>query len=202
MCGELLHLQCTLSMVKALVFKGPRGYNLVAEFDYIYPLPDTVQSLKPKKTNLKAVPPPPPPPPTTTEAIPTFIDDHENHIFYDHPEFSEHHPDVFAPNSGWRVDPNFADLPDVPAGKEIPDGLASDRTWLSQSTVSYKLLFHVILLFKHFLCFRTTTQKWHSNREFQLLGIGTTQVHHHWDTAQSKHLNDKDNSSGILKEEH
>lgn len=125
--------------MKGLVFKGPRGYNLLAEVDYFYPLPDSVAALKPKRTKLKPVPAPlppktPPPPPPTTEAIPTFP---ENHILYDHPVYEDHHPDLYVPDSGWKVDPDFGSLPDVPPGKEIPEGVVpSDRVWRPQATVS------------------------------------------------------------------
>lgn len=121
-------------MVKGLVFKGPRGYNLLAEVDYFYPLPDSVAALKPKRTKLKAVTaapatPEPPPPPAQVPLPYHSIDDHENHILFNHE--LEQHPALFVPVSGWRNDPNLAQISDVPAGKEVPDTNAKDRIWTS-----------------------------------------------------------------------
>ena len=118
--------QCTLSAVKGLVFKGPKGYNLLAEVDYFYPLPDSVAALKPKRTKLKAVTTPPPPPPTTTteEAHPPFPEEEldENQLAW----AGQQHPELFAPDSGWRLEPDLAQLSDVPPGKEVP---AKERVW-------------------------------------------------------------------------
>lgn len=124
-------------MVKGLVFKGPRGYNMLAEVDYFYPLPDSIEALRPKRKKLKpatttAAPTPPPPP----EHIDDY--DHENHLLYN-PEY-EHHPDVFIPQSGWRNEPNLAALRDVAVpqpGAEVPAELiaAKERIWSGQSTV-------------------------------------------------------------------
>lgn len=122
-------------MVKALVYKGPRGHNLVAEGDYLYPLPDSVASLKPKRTKLKAVPappaPPPPPPPIEAPHPDYSIDDEENHILFNH-EYEQQHPDLYVPDSGWRNDPNLAQLVDVPEGKEVPETAAKERIWSQQ----------------------------------------------------------------------
>lgn len=119
-------------MVKGLVFKSPRGYNLLAEVDYFYPLPDSVAALKPKRTKLKAVAPPATT--TTTTEVPAPppphpIDEHE--LYFNH-NFEHPHPDLFVPDSGWRDDPNLAHLPDAPV---VPAAEAKDRVWTPQSTV-------------------------------------------------------------------
>lgn len=146
-----LCFQCTLSMVKGLVFKGPRGYNMLAEVDYFYPLPDSVEALKPKRTKLKAVPvtaPQPPPPPPVTTPLPFHpIDDgiEDNHILFNHHEHEQlpqypHHPDLFIPDSGWRNDPNLAHLPGVPLGQEVPAAaVLKRRVWSHQNTVQLRM---------------------------------------------------------------
>lgn len=121
------------------MFKGPRGYNMVAEVDYFYPLPDSVEALRPKRKKLKPAtttpaPTPPPPPPFPEHIIEDY--DHDNHIQYDH-EY-EHHPDIFVPQSGWRDEPNLAVLPDVAPESEVPTK-GEDRIWsMAQSTPAVK----------------------------------------------------------------
>lgn len=122
-------------MVKGLVFTGPRGYNMLAEVDYFYPLPDSLDALKPKKTKLKAVPTVPPPPPTTEPAPLPFVDDQENHILFNHGYEQQPHPGLFVPDSGWKNDPNLAHLPDVPLGKEV----LTDRVWSQPGSTVRKL---------------------------------------------------------------
>lgn len=142
-------------MVKAIVIKGPKGYNMIGEVDYLYPLPDSVASLIPKKkTVLKPVvvakpqPPPPPPAPIQEPEIPVHYPEHDHHpveeneIPFNHLDYQQH-PDLFVPDSGWRSDPNLAQLPDVPLGKEVPTTLLHRRIWspaavagAAQSTVN------------------------------------------------------------------
>lgn len=94
-------LQCTISMVKALVFKGPRGYNTVCEADYFYTLPDKPDSLRPKRKHLKATSAIP----TTTTPVPELHYDEHHHDH--HAEFShdDHYSSLFVPDSSWQDNP-------------------------------------------------------------------------------------------------
>lgn len=142
-------------MVKGMVFNGPRGYNMLAEVDYFYPLPDSIEALRPKRKKLKPatttaapITPPPPPPPEHV-----YDYDHENHLLYN-PEFEEHHPDIFQPQSGWRNEPNLAVLRDVvpQPGADVPAELIAgkDRIWsAAQSTVKSSREFYCKIMTFH-----------------------------------------------------
>lgn len=140
-----------------------RGYNMIAEVDYFYPLPDSVDALRPKRKKLKPATTAPPPtttlPPPPVEHFAESFDYHDgNHIFHS-PEF-DHHPELFVPDSGWKNDPNLADLRDVPPGVEVP---AKDRIWSAQSGKTQVVEVEEILLqnndiFSHSVFFIPSSQ--------------------------------------------
>ncbi|GAB0091548.1 hypothetical protein DMENIID0001_064030 [Sergentomyia squamirostris] len=87
---------CTLSVVKAIMISSPRGYNMILETDFYYPLPDKVIFPK-RKTPQPAVPATTTPKPTP-EPIPElhFVEyPHSHEIFND---VSHIYDRVFSPH--------------------------------------------------------------------------------------------------------